>query len=120
MEVLTNDNFVTRLQQCAAAIVEPSTAALIPAIVGVPLLLAHYGKLSAQAYGEVLLEYPRARMLDDPAQINSLLQAEAAALDPEAVSGWIRLNAGPLPAHLMPQRVADVVHRMANAEKDNA
>lgn len=120
IEVLSNDNFVARLQQCAATIVEPSTAALIPAIVGVPLMLAHYGKLSEQAYGEVLLEYPRARLLDDPAQLNSLLAAEAAALDAQAVKDWIRQNAGPLPAHLMPQRVAEVVHRMASAAKENA
>lgn len=120
MEVLNNDNFVPRLQQCAAAIVEPSTAALIPAIVGVPLMLAHYGKLSGQAYGEVLLEYPRARLLDDPAQLNSLLEAEAACLDAQAVMAWIRHNAGPLPAHLMPDRVAEVVDRMVTATKDHA
>lgn len=118
ISVLTNDNFVSCLRKCAAAIVEPSTAALIPALMGVPLLLARYGKLSAQTYGDVLLEYPRARILDDPTQLNSLLIAEAATLDSNSVMSWIQLNAGPLPACLMPQRVADVVHSMAVVEKE--
>ena len=119
IEVLGNDNFVPRLLQCAAAIVEPSTAALIPAVIGVPLLLARYGKLAAQAYGDVLLEYPRARLLDDPSRLNSLLQAEAVTMDANAVRAWITRNAGPLPAHLMPQRVAEVVHQLVQSSKEN-
>ena len=49
IEVLNNENFLPRLQECVVAIVEPSTASLIPALVGVPLLLARYGKLATQA-----------------------------------------------------------------------
>lgn len=120
IELLNNDDFVPRLAKCAAAIVEPTTAALIPAIMGVPILLARYGKLADQVYGDVLLEYPRARILDNPVRLNTLLEEEAVQLDAQKVITWIRHNAGPLPAHLMPQRVAELVHRMASAEGRNA
>lgn len=113
IEVLTNENFVSRVQQAAAVIVEPSTAALIPAIIGVPLFLARYGKLAEQTYGDVLLGYPRARMLDDPSLIGRLIEAEASTFDSERVGSWIALNSGPMPARLMPQRVTEVLHRLA-------
>ncbi|MES2987616.1 MAG: hypothetical protein V4808_06905 [Pseudomonadota bacterium] len=109
IEVLTSANFVSRLKGCAAAIVEPSTAALIPGLVGVPLLLARYGKLAGQAYGQVLTEYPRARYLDDPATIDFLLADEAGSLDVQAVQLWLTANTGPLPSDLMPSRVATTI-----------
>lgn len=113
IEVLNNEDFVGRLQQAAAVIVEPSTAALIPAIIGVPLMLARYGKLAEQTYGNVLLGYPRARMLDDPYQLNGLIEAESSTFDSKGVNSWIAKNSGPLPAKLMPQRVTKVLQQLA-------
>lgn len=109
IEVIQNKDFVCRLQNCAAAIVEPSTAALIPGLVGVPVLLAQYGKLAGQPYGEILTSYPRARSLTDVKDISRLLAAEMASCDPIKVAEWISENAGPLPADQMPERVADIV-----------
>jgi hypothetical protein len=103
------EEFVERLKRCAAAIVEPSTAVLIPALLGVPLLLAQYGKLVGQAYGEVLTSCPRARLLRSIDDAASLLQEIEARADADRAWKWIQENAGPLPAEEMPERVARVV-----------
>ncbi|KRC81721.1 hypothetical protein [Sphingomonas sp. Root241] len=112
IEILNNQNFVSRLKACAAAIVEPSTAALIPGLVGVPLLLAGYGKLSGQAFGEVLTSYPRARHLLDPSAVTDLLLEESRSFDAEAIQRWLDANSGPLPGELMPSRVAATIIEM--------
>ncbi len=113
IEVLTNDNFAQRLQTCAAAIVEPSTAALMPSLIGTALLLARFGKLSGQLYGDVLASYPRARYLDAADELNEMLLREKASYDECAVRQWIEENAGPLPAEHMPARVAALIDDMA-------
>lgn len=112
VEVVENDIFLKKLKSCAAAICEPSTAALVPAMVGVPLLLARYGKLSRQQYGEALAAYPRARYLDDVRNLNSLLLDEQAAFDQQELEAWIKENAGPLPSEKMPERVAELMVEM--------
>jgi len=112
IEVCSTEDFVSRLQGCCAAIAEPSTASLIPALLGIPLLLAKYGRLNEQRYGEVLTSYPRARLLVDISDVNSLLADEQASCDPARVWQWIDDNAGPLPATQMPERVAEVVFNM--------
>lgn len=110
IDVLTNENFVPRLLGCAGAIVEPSTAALIPAIVGLPLVLAAYGKLRGQRYGDVLSRYPRVLAPHDLDSFAAFfLQAPVTVNRPE-LSHWIAENAGPLPAREMPTRVANVIN----------
>lgn len=112
IEVLSNKNFVSTLQESVGAIVEPSTAALIPGLVGIPMLLANHGKLSSQTYGEVLVSYPRARSLNDVSKVQELLQEEATSFDLRAVEGWIGENVGPLPTMDMPKRVASIVESL--------
>jgi len=109
IEVLDNQSFVPRLKNSAAAIVEPSTAALIPAIIGLPVMLAQFGKLTGQDYGQLLVEYPRARHLDSPDALTHFLATEAHMRDDSLLSTWISRNSGPLPADLMPSRVVQVV-----------
>lgn len=111
IDVIDKNNFLSRLQACVAVIVEPSTASLIPALVGVPLLLACYGKLKGQGYGPVLLEYPRAQLLEDMSDVKDLLEEDCAKLNKAEIYKWIDKNVGPLPATLMPKRVAEVVRR---------
>jgi hypothetical protein len=113
IDVLNNENFLTRLQNCTAALVEPSTASLIPALVGLPLLLVKYGKLEKQFYGPVLLDYPRARLLHNVSALYDVLVEEGSHFNETEVSYWIKKNAGPLPPELMPRRVAEVVRRIA-------
>lgn len=106
------EKFVERLRSCAGAIVEPSTAALIPALLGLPLLLAQYGKLARQAYGEVLSRYPRGRLLRSIDDVVPLISEIESHQDVDSVWEWIHENAGPLPAEEIPERVARVLETM--------
>lgn len=123
VEVVTNEAFMSRLQRCCACIVEPSTLSLLPALLGMPLFLARYGKLAEQRFGAVLTSYPRAITLQDPSQFNAQLADEQAGCDAQRTHHWITRNAGPLPAGDMPRRVVDLIegmvrerHRPAAAE----
>jgi hypothetical protein len=109
IDMCSDKDFMSTLQQCCACIVETSSLALIPALMGMPLFLAQYGRLNSQRFGEVLTSYPRARLLPDLGSFSSLLAAECRECDPERTRAWIAFNAGPLPAEDMPHRVAQVV-----------
>jgi len=109
VEICDPEDFVDRLKDSRAAIVEPSSAALIPALLGLPVLLAQYGKLSSQQYGQVLTSYPRARFLRSLEEVSTLLEDVKGTTSKEAALSWIKTNAGPLPAEDMPKRVAEVI-----------
>jgi hypothetical protein len=109
IEICQNADFVNRLKNCTAAMVEPSSAAMIPALMGKPLLLVQYDKFSGQRFGAVLTNYPRARFLQQVGNVASLLEAEQSALSPQAFQDWFADNSGPLPANAMPERVAEAV-----------
>jgi hypothetical protein len=112
IELCANEEFVTRLKSSTAAIVEPSSAALLPALLGLPLFLARYGKLREQEYGEVLTSYPRARVLDSIAELSSLAEEVVDGYASDGIHNWLRVNAGPLPAEEMPKRVATVIEKI--------
>lgn len=112
IELIDNDEFVHKIQSSVAAIVEPSTAAMIPALMGKPIFLARYGKLASQAYGEVLTSYPRAVELIDVSNISNMIIDERNRCVNSDVTHWIEENAGPLPAEKMPDRVATIVEEM--------
>ncbi len=112
IEIIANQDFVKRLRTCLATLVEPSSAAMLPALLGKPVFLVQYGKLQSQAYGLVLTSYPRARFLKNPRQVLTLVQQEQTTLDLRAVEHWIAENSGPMPAHDMPKRIARLVEAM--------
>jgi hypothetical protein len=112
IEVVGNEQFVARLKQCCACIAEATSVALIPALTGIPLLLAAYGELAEQRFGRVLKAYPRSYLLRDLADFGRLMEADAANLDTNAVADWIAHNAGPMPAEHMPRRVVEVIETM--------
>lgn len=122
VESVNNDDFTARLSECCACIAETSTLAMIPALMGMPLLLARFGRLRTLQFGEVLRTYPRARYLDDPDRLTTVLQEEQSTCNPALVKAWIDENAGPLPASDMPKRVAQVVLNLvrSNAGISNA
>ncbi len=109
LEICEKEDFVDRLNKASAVIVESSTAAMIPALMGMPLLLANYGKLQGQAYGKVLTTYPKARHLKDLKQVQNILSEIETSTQAQEVWDWIRENSGPLPAEDMPDRVAEAV-----------
>lgn len=109
IDVCPNDQFVDRLVNCCAAIVEPSSAAVLPALMGLPVLLAKYGNLNAQLFGKLLHGYPRSREITDLKSITDILKKEMSTCRTGDVLQWIEMNSGPLPAENMPERVADAV-----------
>ena len=111
IEICQNADFVNRLKKCTAAMVEPSSAAMIPALMGKPLLLVQYDKFTGQRFGAVLTNYPRARFLQHLGGVANLLEAELSELNLQAFNDWFSDNSGPLPAHAMPDRVAEAVVR---------
>lgn len=109
-----SSELIVTLKAARAVIVEPSSAALIPGLMGLPLLLAQYGKLNGQKYGEVLTSYPRARALKDLYRLSDVLNDEAESLNIDHVQNWIDRNSGPMPAEDMPFRVAAVLEKISS------
>ncbi|MBC7405566.1 MAG: hypothetical protein H7252_07780 [Cytophaga sp.] len=112
IELCEKEEFVSRLKTATAAIVEPSSASMIPALMGLPLLLAQYGKLAEQQYGTVLTSYPRARFLKDIANVQALLAEERLTISSEKIHNWTMENVGPLPVEDMPERVGEIVDEL--------
>lgn len=108
IRVINSQDFLPSLLRCRAAMVEPSTAALIPALLGLPLLMVAFGKLEGQRYGKVLMDYPRSCLLSDARLVLSLIK-KISSNPAEGLDAWIKNNAGPLPADDMAKRVANVV-----------
>lgn len=109
IRMVTNSEFLPTLMKCSACISETTTLAMIPALLGMPLLLAGYGRLSPLPFGSVLTTYPRAHRLRDPREVSALLEQIRRSADKRALDDWIEQNAGPLPATLMPDRVGEIV-----------
>ena len=101
------------LQAAQACIVEPTTLALLPGLLGMPMFYANYGELSGLRYGPVLTSYPRGLPLRDIRGLASLLEQARSAFDPRQAREWIKRNAGPTPVEEMPERVAAVVQALA-------
>ena len=112
IEIVSNDDFLAKLNQCCACIAETTSVALLPALMGMPLLYATYGELKEQRFGSVLTSYPRGYTLDDVSRVTDILGADIERFDSKAVRDWITFNAGPLPADEMPRRVTDIVEAM--------
>jgi hypothetical protein len=104
-----DEEFVPQLKSACAAITEPSSAAIIAALLGLPLFLARYGNLRQQEYGEILAAYPRAMPLDSLDSFSGSMRNLSKATADLSAREWISANAGPMPAEMMPERVADIV-----------
>ncbi len=112
IELIDKDEFMPQLRDCCACIAEATSLALVPALMGLPMLYATYGELSDQRFGPVLTSYPRGHLLTDVSRLSDILALDAERLDRGAVTRWIEANSGPLPAEDMPRRVADIVESM--------
>lgn len=107
VRICTNLDFKESLRNCSAVIAEPSTAALIPALMAKPLFLVKYGKMADQQYGEVLKSYPFVTLLTDFSIFKGLnFKSDQSSMEFKL---WSEKNSGPLPASLMPQRVVNAL-----------
>jgi hypothetical protein len=91
--------------------VEPSTASLIPALLGLPILMVAFGKLEEQKYGKVLTDYPTGRLLTDAKLTLEYIERIESGTSGNLIE-WINVNSGPLPAADMPQRVANIIAKL--------
>lgn len=114
VELATNENFVDQLLKCDAAIVETTTLAMIPALMGMPMFFANYGALQRLQFGSALTSYPRGRFLTDVREFSTLLQEVQRDREVAGRSErWIAESSGPLPAERMPDRVAALLEELA-------
>lgn len=110
--ICADDKFVDTLKHCKAALSEPSSAAMIPALMGLPLLLVRYGKLSNVNYGIVLNSYPRSRVLSSLEEAILLIDDSVVRTSSKGMATWIQDNVGPMPAEKMPFRVSEVINKV--------
>jgi hypothetical protein len=115
VRLVSADAFIDRLLDSAGCIAEPSSATLIPALLGVPLLLARYGRLADVRFGQLLLNYPRSTVLADINDARRLLDADPPPGQAQQLVAWIHDNAGPIPAEQMPRRVSQLLASMVRA-----
>jgi hypothetical protein len=118
IELVANEDFVSRLQQCCGCIAETTSVALVPAVLGLPVFCACYGDLRTQRFGPVLSSYPRGYLLEDVTNFSEILSRDAMTLDPKRVDDWIAFNCGPLPAEDMPARVAALLDQMISMRSE--
>lgn len=112
IELVTNESFLTELMACSACIVETTSLAMVPALMGMPLLMTKYGNLKSLGFGAVLTSYPRGHLLEDVSDVAGILHKNAQTSDSSKLNDWISLNVGPLPPEKMPERVAAIVEEM--------
>jgi hypothetical protein len=114
IELVSNDNFMQSLKECSACIVEVTSLALFPALLGMPVLLAKYGPLKTLTFGSVLTSYPRAYPLNNITELVPTLDRDEREADLFELKDWIKLNVGPLPPEMMPERVATIIDNMVS------
>lgn len=117
IDLCDSHEFKIRLLQASCAITEPSSAAMIPALLGVPLFLSNIGPLAGQKYGEVLTTHPMARHLHNLDRFDTQLAEIKRVTTRQAVLDWIKENSGPLPASEMPGRVAEAIDQMVRKQE---
>lgn len=117
IEIIANRGFLAALSECSACIVEATTLAMLPALMGMPLLLARYGDLRTLSFGSVFVSYPRSHLLEDISDLTKILLMDAQTVDRKKLNEWIDLNVGPLPPEKMPERVAATVEEMIAGAK---
>jgi hypothetical protein len=115
IEMISSEELTPRLRRCAACIVERSSVTVVPALMGIPLLYANYGQLNDLRFGPVLMTYPRGHILRDLAAVRGILEGIWKKEDAGLLNDWITANSGPLPAELMPERVASILNGMMTA-----
>lgn len=116
IDLCEDRDFLPALKNATAAIVEPSSVALIPALIGLPLLLAQYQKLTEAPYGDMIVSYPRACYVRDINKVAKILRDERDGVKSEYVMSWISENSGPLPAEEMPKRVVHAIEQLINSD----
>lgn len=117
VKVLEVDDFLPHLLKSCGCITEPSSLGIIPCLLGLPVFLVNVGPLSSVQYGPLFRSYPRAKEVFEWREICGALTEKQMRLDVDCVRSWITDNAGPMPAEMMPTRVATTVLDLARISR---
>ena len=114
-----DSNYVKYLKDSCCSISEPSTAALVPAFMGIPLFLAQFGLLSKVRYGSALTSYPRSVKLKRLESLNNMINNYVMPINNIETKEWISSSTEPLPLEKMPSRVVDIFEKaIRNSENE--
>jgi hypothetical protein len=116
IELIENDQFLTSLMLCDAVIAETSSLALLPALLGMPLLCAEYWDLKRTKPGPLLRGYPLSYPLFDISNVSNILNNSTENVDKQELIDWFGINVGPRPFDDMPKRVAAIIEEMIVTE----
>jgi hypothetical protein len=109
ISILENNSFLSVLSNSSGCIIEPSTASLIPCLLGMPVFLTQVGPLHSLLYGDLFLNYPRGLILKNWHDFQSGFNLKIEENIINRTKEWITDNVGPLPSSEMPQRVAKLI-----------
>jgi hypothetical protein len=106
--VFCDDNeFIYYLIDSCGAIVEPSTAALVPVLMGKPIFMTQYDMLDGLKFGNILESYPKAISIFN---ISDFIKTTTPVkFSNKKIRDWIKLVSGPLPSSMMALRVVKTI-----------
>jgi hypothetical protein len=64
VEVVSDNDFIKQLKMSAGAIVEPSSAVIVPCILGLPIYFNNIGSMRSIPFGDMLHSYPNSTTLN--------------------------------------------------------
>jgi len=109
IELISNHEFLSSLMNCDGCIVETTSLAIMPALLGMPIMLGGYGVLQSTVFGGVLTSYPRAYRLPNIESFSKILLESLRVDVDKEIESWLDLNAGPAPFEAMPKRVVSII-----------
>lgn len=120
INLINDDEFVHSLQLSKFSIIEPSSASLAPAIIGMPLVLSKVLKLSNLKFGQLFNEYPRSFQIYSFNELSIFLdELEQGSFKLKKIDEWLAKSLGPIPLDDLPMRVAKVLIQASHMTKNN-
>lgn len=114
--LIDDRDFSHVLGEARAVLAGPTSVSMVPAFLGLEIMLLGFGPFHDQEYGESLLAYPLSQRLSSLAQLKDALSTSLSA-DRHSLEAWTERHIGPLPADRMPHRVAALVAEMVDSRK---
>jgi hypothetical protein len=96
IDIITDDDYLLELKSALGAIVEPSSAIIVPCILGIPIFLNNVGRMASIPFGKMIYDYPGTVILRS---MVDLAQIECTDTDNSTADyqRWIDLYAGNVP-----------------------
>jgi hypothetical protein len=119
VRIIEDIDFLYEIKNCSLTIAEPSSAALIPALIGAPIYLNNIGSFAKQKYGKVLTSYTYTTVLPELSMLPEYpfnFKKNKLSNDFEK---WISNNLGPLPVEEFGLRAANAIIETINIYHEN-